>query len=46
MNAQGKAGGITTTKGELTVKTRARSAESDTASLHTMLQWGDYCEIA
>ena len=34
-----QAGGIVTTKGDLTGKTRARSAESDTALLHAMLQW-------
>ena len=35
-----QAGGIVTTKGDVTVNTRARSAESDTALLHAMLHWG------
>src|SRR6202022_255996 len=34
-----QAGGIVTTKGDVMGKTRARSAESDTALLHAMLQW-------
>lgn len=34
-----QAGGIVTTKGEVTGKTRARSAESDMALLHAMLHW-------
>ena len=34
-----QAGGIVTTKGDVMGKTRARSAESDAALLHTMLQW-------
>ncbi len=34
-----QAGGIVTTKGAVTMKTRARSAESDMALLHAMLLW-------
>ena len=34
-----QAGGIVTTNGDVTGQTRARSAESDTALLHAMLQW-------
>lgn len=34
-----QAGGIVTTKGDVTRETRARSAESDTALLHAMLHW-------
>ena len=37
--AKRQAGGIETTKGVLTGKTRARSAEADIVLLHAMLQW-------
>jgi integrase len=40
------AGGIVTTKGEKTVKTRARSAEADIVVLHAMLRWATTVRVA
>ena len=41
-----QAGGIVNLKGDETGKTRARSAESDVALLHTMLQWATTVRLA